>query len=540
MLFLRNLFPPRASSAAGAATRTHLKATVLDTLTPRGVLLSALAFFFCVFITLIAGGFGPTAASTATYTLFASCASAAACGTLPFSIALEELSHLNQVTWLTARLHRPRYAVGSPRAGQLVNADAPVRFRLAWTLVSATKNGAVIATNSSHLAEVFCPPFAETCSPFTVFAQVITGASNFGVKFTATEPLEAFSGFAGVETNVVFTLSQGYIAEAYTSFEAGFKAFYCVVSACLFIFYVWSITSRRAPGNADAAGGSLHNTQEQLWVAGLGLAVFWFNDPLFLTYLISPSLATAGFSAFCTATFVSLLLFFFLCLTDNARLEAAAGARTWRLRSESRAKGALYWIPKVLLCSILWAIMLSLYIFSRLSQLSDPSFTFVDTFGGAYVAVAMNVVYAIGALYVLYLFVLLILAFRAFKATSPSTKYMLAVSVTTLLCSLVGLFSQAFSATRNTTILFLASMGVPSIYIWSLLLLMRPAPAPVRLWRACECGFDLLVFLFQPSPPPHPSFPFSHRGLRTRRVRSVERTTRRPPQRPSTRPRGTS
>jgi hypothetical protein len=475
MLRLRSLWP----QAHTPSPSNTLKATVLDTLTPRGATISAVAFFVCVFITLIAGGFGPTASSSATYALSAPCASgAAACGTLKFSVTLAPLSHLNQVTWVAARMNRPRYATPAAQAGKLVNAEVPVRFQLAWTLVSATNNGASIATNSSHITDVFCPPFADQCSPFTLFAQVVTAPSNYAVVFIVTEPLFAYSGFAGVDSNVVFTLSQGFIAESYSSFEAGFKAFYCVVSACLFAFYVWSLVSHRVPGNADAAGVSLRNTQEQYWVAALGLSVFYFDDPFFLTYLISPSLTVAGFSAFCTATFIALLLFFFLCITDNARLEAAAG-KSWRLRSEARVRGALYWIPKVLLCSIIWAIMLSLYLFSRLSQWSDPSFTYTDTFGAQYTAIAMNVIYAIGGLYVFYLFILLVLAFRAFKATSPSTKYLLAVSVTTLLCSLVGLFSQAFSATRNTTILFLASTGVPSIYVWSLLLLMRPAPAPV-------------------------------------------------------------
>lgn len=281
MLRLRELFSRTASAPAPTLPRP-LKATVLDTLTPRGALLAAAAFFGCVIITLIAGGAGPTASASSTYALtaFPACANAASCGTVFLSTSLTKLTHLNQATWVTAQLMRPKFAVPGPNSGQLVSAATAIRFPLAWTLTSIAKNGALSLVNSSHVTNVFCPPFEEACAPFVVFAQVLTAPSAFTVTISVADPLAAFSGFAGIDPAVVFKLNQGYVAEAYTSFEAGFKVFYCVVSACLLAFYVWSLASIHAPGGFDAEGNRLTNTHEQLWVLVLGVSVFWFDDPL--------------------------------------------------------------------------------------------------------------------------------------------------------------------------------------------------------------------------------------------------------------------
>jgi len=247
---------------------------------------------------------------------------------------------------------------------------------------------------------------------------------------------------------------------------------------------MWSLFY--SPGAKDSSGVPLTTTHEQWWLAVLGGWLFFFNDPNFITYLSNPTYSGAGFTALCTATFLSLLLFFFLCLADNARLVGETGFR-WHLDGNSRITGACYWIPKTLLCCAIWVISLALYMFQRLASLTDPSFTYSDYFGGFYMTVGTNIVLGVGIVYVLYFFSLLVLAFRAFKTSSPSSRFLLAVSVTTLLLTLVGLFSQAFSATRNTTILFLSAYGVPSLYIWMLLLLFRPAPAP-ESWSANTLG----------------------------------------------------
>jgi hypothetical protein len=475
---LAALFNALRLRAPSPAAPAGLKATLLDTLSWKQATLAAVAFFATVVITLIVGAAGPTAASTTSFAVSAPCAGAC---TAPLTVSLGQLTQYNQVTWLTARMRRPLLADGVTPAGL----NSRVQFFLTWSLQSAAANGLPWAASGvNRTANIVCDPGMATCSPFLLFSQVITRPVTYDISIVVSDPLAAFRAFGGaVQPGVFFDLSQGTLNAEYTSFEAGFKIFYQVVTMILWLAYLVSLY--RADGaRSPVTGALLSSTQEQIWVCALGISCFWFDDPLFITFLVAPTLAAAGFTALMTATFVALLLFWFLCIADNARLEGAAGVR-WRAGHAPRA--AAYWIPKVILCTTIWAILLSLYVFQRIATIQDPSFTFADSFGPEYVAWGGRFIAGIGAIYVIYFFVLCVLAFRAFKATAPSTRYLLAVSVTTLILTLVGLFSQSFSATRNTTALFMASYGVPTVYIWSLLVLMRPAPAPAD-WSADTTG----------------------------------------------------
>ena len=122
-----------------------------------------------------------------------------------------------------------------------------------------------------------------------------------------------------------------------------------------------------------------------------------------------------------------------------------------------------------------------------LSQLEDPTSSFTETIGSELVLVVSRFAAGIGGLYVIYFVILLVLAFNRFKSMTASTRYLLGVSITTLILVLVGFFAQSFSAQYGTTILFLAGYGVPNIYLWSLMILFRPAPFPEG-WTANTMG----------------------------------------------------
>ena len=439
---------------------SRLGATVLDKLKPRELLAVGGTFFLAVAILCAVGGAGPTIFTTAATQVSAPCSAAAPC-VAPVSLALPSLSQWNQALGVVMRMRRPVSITGLP-----LGLGSPLSFTLVWTVAAATLNGAPIpgTINATHTSTLFWGPSDLDSSPAFVFGQVLLAPSDYALSLELSDPLAAFRGFPGLADGVTLLFTQNYVNTEYSKFEATNKVFFCVVSIILFAYYIFTLVRGRSPGTALTA--------EQLWVAFLGGFLFWYNDPLFITYLAAPTLATAAFSAFCTATFVAGLLMFFLCLADNSRLEGEGG------RGQPLPQGALYWVPKVLLCAVTWALGLSLYVFQRLSALEDPTFTFSDKFGPAAVLWVGRFAAAIAALYLLYLAILLVLAFRKFRALSPSKKYLLTMSVAALILTMVGLFSQAFSGVRSPAILFLVSYGAPTMYIWNLMLVLRPGPAP--------------------------------------------------------------
>lgn len=155
-----------------------------------------------------------------------------------------------------------------------------------------------------------------------------------------------------------------------TEFEAGFKITFCVITILLVTFYFWSLSCgpyNKGPDDVTP----LRSTPFQIWIAVLSVLLFFFDDPGFIIYTFSPTVASAGFTAFCTATFVASLLFFFLCIADNARIEGEAGLQ-WRFKL-LQPRGVLYWAPKIIICSVLWATTLSLYALQRLAQVGGWS-----------------------------------------------------------------------------------------------------------------------------------------------------------------------
>jgi hypothetical protein len=486
---ISSFFPRAPSSHCQTARPYHrspnrfvdhrpISPTVLDTLKPRELVAVSCSFFFSVCILCIIGALGPSVSAPSVSTRSAPCSAVTPCAgaTAPvISYAFGALDQFNQATWLTAVMRRPLDIYGAPIAP-----SKPFSFYLSWTVLSATNNGAPLAaaTNASRSAQVFCPPAQTECSPVFLFGRVLYGPSEFALDVRFEDPLAAFRGEPALgNRGVSFEFRQGTVDARYTRFEVATKVFFCTVSMCIWAFYLFCLV-RRDPAT------TLSPTQ--LWAAALGGLVFWFSDPLFLTYLVRPSLESAAFSAFCTGTFVALLLFFFLCLADNARLEAEMGVR-WRVDGSARLMGALYWVPKVLLCGVVWALSVSLYVFQRLSQLEDPTFTFSDSFGATAVLWASRFAVAIGAIYLVYFVVLLVFAFRRFSALSPSSRYLLAMSVAAIIVTMVGLFSQSFSALRSTAILFLVAQGGPTLYVWNLLLVLRPSPLSPE-WTADTTG----------------------------------------------------
>ena len=451
-----------------------LGATVLDGYKLRELLAIAGTFFLSLIILCAVGGAGPAIFASTTQQISVPCAASAPCGAVPMLLALNAADQWNQAVGVLLRFRRPNTATGPAGLGQ------PVTFNAIWNVQAVTLNGQAVpgVANTTHTAQVFFGPADVDSSPVFLFGAVLFGPSSYAMELTLQDPLLAFRGYAQLKDGAVLTVTQNNVNSAYTQFEASNKVFFCVVSIVLFAFFVFTLARRDT---------SKALTNEQVWAAVLGGTLFWYNDPLFLTYLASPTMASAGFTAFCTATFVALLLFFVLCLADNARLEGNAGGAAWRSGSAARTQGALYWIPKVVVCAVLWALGLSLYMFQRLSQLSDPTFSFSDVFGAQIVLWVGRFIVGVGVVYVLYLFVLLVCAFRVFRALSPSSKYILALSVTALVVTLVGLFSQTFSSTRSSAILFLVSYGGPTMYMWNLMLVLRPGPAPAE-WDADTVG----------------------------------------------------
>lgn len=468
-----------------------VKATLLDNFNSREATFSALGFFVAIFIILIVGAAGPQIGNSYQQVVSVPCNPAAPCNaTVPLSIG--GLSPWNQVLYVTAQLQRPTVNGSGAVPSQTIT------WPQNWQL-TAYGDGQPVVINASHISRFTCvgtnAPVTSTwgtpvnpawCNNFMVFATPLLSYGSYQLQLSLDDPLAEFRALTngGLDPGMAFQFSVSNVAEKYTTFEAGWKVAFIVLTTITWIIYIVSLFI--GPGTKDAQGKRIPSSNEQIWVAVLGALLFFFNEPGFISYVYNPSVSLAGFSAFCTANFLAALLWWFLAMADNARLEGEAGLR-WRVNHTRLPRGALYWIPKVFIIAVIWASGLSLYMFQRLAVLNDPAFSFTESYGETLVNWGFRFFAALAAVYILYLLVLIVLALNRFKHMAPSTRYLLAVSITTIFLVFIGLLTQTFATLRSTSGLFLTLYGTANIYIWSLMILMRPAHAPPE-WTANTQG----------------------------------------------------
>jgi len=444
---------------------------VLDVLSTRATVAAALGFFLALVLVVVVGAVGPYAVLWSEATVSPTCADPAQCLVVGrFSMSL---TPLNQATWLTARIQRPTDA-----SGALIEPNAAFSWLQNYT-VSVTGDGALLTDLAPHTSTVTCPPKSAACSPLFVFAASHITYSEYKATISMLAPTRMFPGvLSGSPVSIV--LRSGTIDPKYTSFQLGWKTTFCVSSALLLAYYCARVGGLIGKGARDAGGELLAATTAQKWVGALGVLLFFFNDPSFLSYITKPDLGVSGFYAVCSNSFLAALLMYWLVQFDLARLQGEQGLG-YSVEDEvdpRKRPGACFWVPKVLLIAVFWTISVASYMYARFMQASDPSFSLVESVGGAVAAWFATFIAGLLAVYVLYAFGLLVLCFRLFRTLRAPARFVVAVTVTALLFTLVGLFLGSFTALRETSALFLASFGSANIYVATLMLLHLPAEVP--------------------------------------------------------------
>jgi hypothetical protein len=112
----------------------------------------------------------------------------------------------------------------------------------------------------------------------------------------------------------------------------------------------------------------------QCWIAALLVGAFFFNDPLFPVQIYAQEDSTttglAGFSIVTMSGFLSMLLCFMLCTSEDI---ASEGMTQFLER-----KGVGYYVPKTILCGALWVLIMVFYAIARLSNQGNPAYDKLD------------------------------------------------------------------------------------------------------------------------------------------------------------------
>lgn len=238
----------------------------LDTLSTKGLVLSAILFFAALFIMVIIGANGPIAGKSVEYPLFSTCNNVQNC-TVNLEITLPDLSPFNQATWFTARIQRPR----SNLTNQPVLPSSSFRYIQVY-YIDVIADGTPLVTGVPHSVEVNCLPENNLCSGMLIFGAAHIYYTKYTVRVTFIDPLLPFAQIANLGSSVGITLRHGYIDDDYTLFEIGWKVFFLVITAIILIAYI--IRQITGPGSRNDLRQIIPSTTEQKWILALGVLLF--------------------------------------------------------------------------------------------------------------------------------------------------------------------------------------------------------------------------------------------------------------------------
>lgn len=456
--------------------RRKTKSLLLDSVSCQSLAWIGL-FYLCAFVTLIIIGVtGPKAVLTSTNEAAnakVTCIQGSgACNKL-IRTNLVDITPMHQMIWLTLSMKRPLID-GKPI---LLPLGVPTSLTYELDVLNYNSDGSsmTVVENVTHTVRSFCHPEALSCDSVLIFAETDLSRPVFNVRLRILNVFDSFSYAipAGSAVNTDLDVTMGYFNKDYTAFEVGLKLFFFSASATL--LFAYSLILCTGPGTRDEETGQrLATSPDQAFVWWLCLFLTLYNDPTFLLYLQHPTIELAGFSAFGTVTFLTSLLFFWLVQLDLMRLQGENGL-FFHLEPDLQTKllGVWFWLPKIIFLTVFWTISIAFYMYQRIMVIQDPAFNIVEA-NPAVSDYFFKFISAMAGLYLVYFFALLVLNYRSFGTMRPVNRFVLIITVFTLIVVFVGIFLNLNSIFRSEAALIMVAYGACNLYVWLLTFAMVP------------------------------------------------------------------
>lgn len=446
--------------------------------------------------------------------------------TVSMSTQFTGLTGLSQALWFVGRLRRPVDAVTGQPVLLPLTLNIPVDYIV--TSSGTTDDGTVVELESGVLksAVLNCRANDPECGIMVLFAQSFLHYPTYTVSVSVLNPWAGFVQMAGVPASnidtglpVTMRFTCGSVNPDFTKFQINTKYTFFGLSLLMLAIYMWA--GFKGKGSRDPRNKALvlKDTVEQRWLLVLGAWLPWANDPFAAISLRTANFAASGFYAFCAITFLCILLLHWLVEFDHSangqwysasHIDARRGrplgasARIAR-RCHCGAIGAAacFWLPKLLWIIVTWVLLLSFYLVQRSAAVADP----VSNILSQYPSIRtyfMNFAITWAAVYVIYLLVLIVMGIYNCRGMRPAARFVLGITIVTMLSVLAGYFANGWLVTVNTTdssLLFMAATGAANLYVY---FLVRFTTHHVASYSAVLHGvFCFLSFVGWPAHWPH-------------------------------------
>jgi len=242
------------------------------------------------------------------------------------------------------------------------------------------------------------------------------------------------------------------IDASYTDFLLALR-YTCFAISILFAVYYW-FALRKMRGEKLVF--------EQKFIRVLGILLLLFNDPIYASTILHPTLASAVFSSMFIITFVCALLLFWI----------AAFQRVYRESTQVKSRALSY--PKLIYIFFLWLFSVVAYCILARQYLKDPSFDFNDEYEKTFTAfkVLMILMLGIGLGWMFYGFAQIL---RTYNTLIWRHKIFFSFSCYFILCYFVFMFTGTVNVYNLNGTKVMLLFGITNVYVWFLQVIYGPS-----------------------------------------------------------------
>eukprot|EP00941_MAST-03F_sp_MAST-3F-sp1_P005148 g5148.t1 len=407
---------------------------------------------------------------------------------------LDKLTPLHQVFYLEFFLEHP-YELGREKEDKARD----INFQLIFdVLAEGDHSDQYLETESSRdlimrkqavVRNMHCPANQDYCEKTTLFAENYLEYPGYYVAVTFKHPYlssglatddgmsadgkirynhEQLGQLAANNTRVFLPhdvkgkFEMKYVNADFTKFEFAVKYVALAITLVVTTTYVCGLRSSLE---------SKYWSYEQQWVLILSILLIFFDDPFYIIEIYSPAEYWTGISVMGQVTFLCMLLLFFLCVLDIISSRAF-----WHENVAYR--GACFYLPKVIVCLLLWFFTITIYMFVRIQTEADPTYYAMDDFDHLKFSKAM--LETLLVFYFLYAFYLgCVAVYMASKnrgATKPQFVFLFGITFIALLLCIIGIGVGAFAPEVIYALEFTTFFGAANCYVWFMCYAYYPAP----------------------------------------------------------------
>jgi hypothetical protein len=194
------------------------------------------------------------------------------------------------------------------------------------------------------------------------------------------------------------------------------------------------------------------------------IELIFFNEPFISMKQYLPFHLYHIIQALVQATFLAMILFFWLVITHSISSNEVINV------DETR-----FYAPKIILCGLIWVTLLISMGYVNLKQASDPSFSWRDDHGSFYSIMQVILI----VLFVLYSSYFVIVAYVSFfqgavRDMKKSYKISLILTFAVIAAFLLLMLSQGYSSSSSPT-LYVAFISLLNIYMYVIAFLYAPS-----------------------------------------------------------------